>query len=106
MVRVEVIKGFTLGRYDELKDMKRISVDRSGELFIGDTFLCTNELADYLTGNNPSKSVVVRVIEVIPEEPKKVEEPKIAWTNNVLEPKIEPKAEPKAKITKTKKTKK
>lgn len=72
MIRCEAIKGFTLGRFNELKDIKRISVEREGELFIGDTFLCSKELADYLTGNNPRKDIVVKVIEVMPEEEKTI----------------------------------
>ena len=52
MVRCEVIEGFTLGKFDELQDIKRKSKDKKGELFVGDTFLCTTEMAEYLTKNN------------------------------------------------------
>lgn len=68
MVKCETIKEFTLERFDELKNIKRRSKEEEGRLFIGDVFECTEELADYLTGNNAIKEVVVKVIEIIPEK--------------------------------------
>ena len=70
MIKVEVIKEFSLGKFDELKNIKRADENKKekGMLYINDTFECTKEMADYLTGNNDSKVVVVKVIEVIPEE--------------------------------------
>lgn len=77
MIKCEVIERFTLGRFNELKNIKRKSVDTNGELYVGDVFECEKELADYLMGNNSKKKVVVKVIEVIPEavfeQPKKEE---------------------------------
>ena len=67
MIKVEVIKNFTLGRYNELKNIQRVSVTKDGELYVGDTFECSEELADYLLGNNYKNDIVVKVIEVIPE---------------------------------------
>lgn len=67
MVRCEVIEGFTLGKFDELQDIKRKSKDKKGELFVGDTFLCTTEMAEYLTKNNFKERAFVKIIEVIPD---------------------------------------
>ena len=86
MIKCEVVEGFTLAKYDELKNVVRKGVDKKGELFVGDTFECDTEMADYLLGNNRLSKAFVKVIEVIPafEEPKeeikeevKVEEPKV-----------------------------
>ena len=68
MIRCEVIEPFTLGRFDELTEIQRKGPDVKGKLFEGDTFLCSKELADYLTGGNAKNKTVVKVIEVIPEK--------------------------------------
>ena len=69
MIKVEAIKDFKLARYDELKNIVRKSgVEEKGLLRARDTFECTKELCDYLMGDNAKKEVVVKVIEVIPEE--------------------------------------
>lgn len=67
MVKVEVIETFTLGRFNELNNIQRKAHSEVGKLFVGDTFECSQELADYLTGNNALNKVVVKVIEVKPE---------------------------------------
>lgn len=67
MVRCEVIEGFTLGKFDELLDIKRVNLDIKGQLFVGDTFLCTEEMAEYLTKNNAKERAFVKIIEVIPD---------------------------------------
>ena len=69
MIKCEVIKEFTLARYDELKNIKRRSFDTKGKLYVGDTFECDKEMADYLMGDNKDKQVVVKVIEVEPKMP-------------------------------------
>lgn len=68
MIKVEAIKPFTLGRFDEIKNIQRKSVEKYGMLYTGDTFECSKELAEYLTGKNDKGNVVVKIIEVIPEE--------------------------------------
>lgn len=73
MIKVEVIKPFTLGRFDEIKNIVRKGLNTPGQLNIGDTFECSKDLAEYLTGANDKQMVVVKIIEVIPE---KVVEPK------------------------------
>ena len=69
MIKVEVINDdFTLERFNELKNIVRKSKEEKGKLFKGDTFECSEELCDYLSGNNPLNKKVVKIIEV---EPKK-----------------------------------
>ena len=68
MIKCEVIKEFTLEKFDELKNIQRRRIDTKGKLYVGDTFECDKEMADYLMGNNKNGDVVVKVIEV---EPKK-----------------------------------
>lgn len=67
MIKCETIKEFTLKKFDELQNIKRISKNQVGKLFVGDTFECSKEMADYLTGNNQNGEVVVKIIEIVPE---------------------------------------
>lgn len=68
MIKCETIKQFTLKRFDELKNIKRVDKEEAGRLFVGDVFECSEELADYLMGNNANNEVVVKVVEVASEE--------------------------------------
>ena len=68
MIRCEVIKDFTLEKFGELEDIERKKLSTKGKLYVGDTFKCTKEMADYLMGKNSKGNVVVKVIEVIPEK--------------------------------------
>lgn len=68
MIKVEVIEEFTLGKFNELKNITRKQKEQEGKLFIGDIFECDEKMADYLTGNNSINKTVVKVIEVIPEK--------------------------------------
>jgi len=69
MIKCEVIKKFSLKKFNELKKLVRATSRKDeGRLFIGDVFECDKEMADYLTGNNIKKDVVVKILEVIPEE--------------------------------------
>ena len=70
MIKVEVIESFTLERFDEIKNIERAGEDTKGKLNVHDKFECTKELADYLLGDNPIKRPVVKIVEIIPEEPK------------------------------------
>ena len=72
MIKCKVIEEFTLKRFDEIKNIQRVSKDQIGRLYVGDIFECNKDLAEYLTGGNAKKKVVVEVIEVIPKEEKKV----------------------------------
>ena len=98
MIKVEVIEKFTLKKFKELENLKRAKKEYEdakydGQLIQKDTFECSKEMADYLTGNNPLKKVVVKVIEVIPEA-------KIEYNDEVLE------ETPKATLKHEKKSKK
>lgn len=75
MVKVEVIKDFTLGEFDKLRNIVRKQRDEKGKLFEGDIFECTEQMAEYLMGKNMRSKKVVEIIEVVPEE-KKEEKPK------------------------------
>lgn len=69
MVKCEVIEKFTLKEFDKLKNIERASnIGKYGELNPRDTFECDEEMAKYLTGDNALNKVVVRVIEVEPEQ--------------------------------------
>ncbi len=73
MIKVEVIEKFTLKKFKELENIKRADKEHEkpqydGTLFANDEFECTEEMANYLTGKNPIKKVVVKVVEVIPEK--------------------------------------
>lgn len=70
MVKCEVIEGFTLSKFDELENLERANSDRNkeGELFVGDTFTCTEGMANYLVKDNAKQRPFVRIVEVIPEK--------------------------------------
>ena len=70
MVRVEVIKEFTLEEFYRVKNLQRKQYNQVGRLFVGDTFECDEEVAKYLTGNNQKGEIVVKVLEVDPKEEK------------------------------------
>ncbi len=74
MIKVEVIEKFDLERYNELKNIQRVKIDKYGSLFVGDTFECSQDMVEYLTGGNKLGRAFVKVIEMIPE--KKEEKPK------------------------------
>ncbi len=96
MIKCEVIKEFTLGKFDELKNIERARIDVKGKLFVGDKFECDKEMCKYLLNEtpNPANEVFVKVIEVAPEEVKKEE---------TIEVKEEPKVDQTPKVSKKKK---
>ena len=83
MVRVEVIENFTLEAFDELKNLERKAGGTKGQLNVGDTFECSEDMAKYLMGENKLGKVVVKVIEVKPDKIK--EEPKKEIANDKIE---------------------
>ena len=92
MIKVEVTEAFTLGKFDELKNIVRKSVNTPGQLNVGDTFECEKEMYEYLNGKNPKGKVVVKLLEVIPEKKKeekikKVELPKVETLKKEEKPK-------------------
>lgn len=99
MIKVEVKQDFSLERFDELENIirKNPSKNEKGKLYLGDIFDCTEEMCDYLTGNNAINKAVVEIIEVIPKK-EKVEE--------IVEASIEEPVEEIKVETKPKKNKK
>lgn len=80
MVKLESLEDFTLGKFNELKNIERKNPEKNekGWVYSGDTFECDGNMENYLLGDNKYKRAFARVIEVIPEKPKvepKVEEP-------------------------------
>ena len=77
MVKVEVVKNFTLEEFNKLENVEKTINRRPNEFGTGDKFECDQEMADYLMGGNDKKETVVKVIEIIPEVKKPIiEEPK------------------------------
>lgn len=78
MVRVKVTEDFDLGKFNELKELVRANAmnDENGHLYINDMFLCTQEMAEYITGNNKYKKAFAEVIEVIPDKKEEEIKPK------------------------------
>lgn len=67
MIKCEVIETFTLSKFNELKNIKRKNLEETGRLFVGDTFECDKNMAEYLLGNNKNNRAYIKVIEVIPD---------------------------------------
>lgn len=70
MVRVEVIKDFTLKEFHKLENIKRKQYKAEGKLYVGDTFECDEKMVKYLMGNNEPGETVIKVLEVEPKEKK------------------------------------
>jgi hypothetical protein len=75
MIKCEVIENFTLAKFNELKNVDRLGGGKDDFFKVRDRFECTDEMAKYLTGDNDQKKVVVKVLEVIPNEDVKEELP-------------------------------
>lgn len=76
MVKCEVLEKFTLGnnpkfKFEDLIELQRkdINKDNYNVLYVGDRFICNDEMALYLSGKNPINKVVVKAIEVTPNKP-------------------------------------
>lgn len=74
MIKVETVEKFNLKEFDKIKNLTRVNLDVKGTLFVGDTFECDEQMAKYLTGDNPLKKAVVKVIEVEPKKKEVIEE--------------------------------
>lgn len=72
MIKCEVIENFTLEKFNQLENVKKVEIRKDNEFGVGDTFECTEKMADYLTGNNALNKTVVKVIEVEPEQTEEV----------------------------------
>lgn len=74
MIRAKVIKEFTLKDYDSLINVIRVNRNERGRLFVGDEFRCNEDMAKYLSGDNPIKEKVIEILEVIPEKKEEIKE--------------------------------
>lgn len=99
MIKVEAIIDFSLARFNEITNLTRVNKENADNkmLFIGDTFECNKNLADYLTGKNAKGVVAVKILEVIPEEEPTVEQ---------VSDQVSGQVEQKPKATKKKNTRK
>ena len=75
MVKVKVTEEFTLGKFNEIKNIERANYNKKeiGRLYVNDTFECNEEMAEYLMEKNPLNRAFVKIIEVIPEKKEKKE---------------------------------
>ena len=76
MIKVRVIKDFSLKEFAKIKNIERFYYDKVGELYKNDIFECDEKMARYLTGDNSKKEIVVEIIEIKIEKPKKEESKK------------------------------
>lgn len=75
MVKVKVLDNFHLDKFKKLKNIERADVSKNSEgyLYKGDTFECTEDIAEYLMNTeehrNPANKIFVsRVpLEVVPK---------------------------------------
>lgn len=82
MIKCEVIKEFTLEKFNELKNIQRRRTNTKGKLYEGDTFECTEEMYKYLTGANEKGVTVVKIVEVKPIKKEFAKSEKIKYNNN------------------------
>ena len=89
MIKVEVIAEFNLKDFDKLKNIIRKNKDKNekGKLYEGDTFECSKEMCEYLTGKNPIKKIVVKIIEIKPEKVEESKEEKVEEEVKIETPK-------------------
>lgn len=71
MVKVQAIMEFTYKNYDKIKKLKSKDKKEKGKIFDGDIFEIEDEEALYLTGKNDLNMKAVKILEIIPDKPKK-----------------------------------
>lgn len=64
-VKVEATETFTFKDYDKVEIITKRG-NKPNEFQRGDTFICDEETAMYLSGKNPLKKKVVDVLEIMP----------------------------------------
>lgn len=72
MIKCEVIKKFTLKKFEKLKDVKKVGNRGKDEFDVKDTFKCDKKMADYLMGENPFNETVIKILEVEPKKEVKI----------------------------------
>ena len=66
--RIKISDSGVKKEFSKLKNIVRKNANTEGELYVGDTFECDEKMAEYLTGENALKKVVVKIIEVQPKK--------------------------------------
>lgn len=104
MVKVKALQEFTYGDFNKIINLVRNDKEKNqqGKLYEKDTFECTENMAKYLTGG--CGYVLVKVIEVIPEEV--IEDGTIEHPYTTVMPQPIEETKEEAKPKKTRKAKK
>ena len=88
MVKIKLKEDLNCSKMNDVKEIIRANVqnNESNKIYSGDIILCNNELAQYLNneldrdykpGNNPmNRKIEMEILEVIPEENKKISDEK------------------------------
>lgn len=105
MIKVEVIKNFTLADYKKIKNVEKVIKREENEFGVGDTFECDEKMASYLIEDNKLKRPFVKILEVIPEK-FIIPEAEISFSEEKVEPKAEVKITKKSKKDNKKASKK
>lgn len=71
MVKVQAIIDFNYKNYNKIVDLQPVNKIQEGKLFVGDIFNVEDSEALYLTGKNKNNIIAVKVLEVIPDKPKR-----------------------------------
>lgn len=71
MVKVKAKIDFFYRNYNKIKNLNSVDIKEKGRIFTGDTFEVEEKEAEYLAGDNQKRIVAVKVLEVIPDKPKK-----------------------------------
>lgn len=77
MIRVEATENFNYKNFNLIRELDRCNDEnenKKGTLYVGDTFIATEEIIDYLMGNNPCNRELIRIIEYVPEAQLKEEQ--------------------------------
>ena len=79
MVKVEVIREFTLQEFEKARNIVRKDENKnlSGFLYEGDTFECDENTFSYLNGKNAKQAVVVKYLGEVEEKKPEIKETKI-----------------------------
>lgn len=70
MIKVIVTEEFTLGKFNELKNIERANPNKNedGHLYVNDKFECNEDMYEYLTIKNKEKRPFIKIIEIILEK--------------------------------------
>lgn len=75
MILLEATEDFTLKDFNKISQLKRKTELTEDEpeniIHSGDKFVADKNMSKYLLGNNDSKIIVAKVLEVLPEKTKK-----------------------------------